>query len=144
MMPEPRTGTFADPAVRRFLEAPERFATIATVGADGAPHQAVVWFLVREDAIVVNSKIGRRWPTDLLRDPRVSLTVEAAYDYVILAGQVEPVEDQAVAQADIAAMARRYNSVEAAERQILTFSTQQRISFRLGPTHVAVHGDLDE
>jgi len=142
-MPEPTTGTFADPAVRRFLQAPERFATIATVGADGTPHQAVVWFLVREDAIVVNSKIGRRWPTDLLRDPRVSLTVESAYDYVILSGQVEPLEDQARAQADIAEMARRYNSPEAAERQVRTFSSQQRISFRIRPTHVAVHGELE-
>lgn len=143
-MPEPKSGTFADPAVQRFLQTPERFATIATVGDDGTPHQAVIWYLAEDDSILINSKVGRRWPTDLLRDPRVSLTVEAAYDYVIFSGRVEPIEDQSAAQAHIAAMARRYHDPDHAQHLIeRTFRPQQRISFRLRPTQVAVHGDLD-
>ena len=39
---------------RAFLDAP-RFAVVATVGPDGAPYQAVVWYLVDGDTLVVNS-----------------------------------------------------------------------------------------
>ena len=33
---------------RHFLEEP-RFAVIATINADGSPHQTVVWYLLRSD-----------------------------------------------------------------------------------------------
>ncbi len=89
----------------------ERYATIATIDPDGAPRQAVVWYTVDGDEIVINSAVGRRWPANLLRDPRISLAViDAAdgYRWVGLIGTVRAVTDQATAQADIAAMARRY------------------------------------
>ena len=54
--------------VRRFLAEP-RYAAVATIDEDGAPRQAVVWFLLDGDTIVVNSLDGRRWPTNLRRDP---------------------------------------------------------------------------
>src|SRR3970282_1015452 len=70
----PDPTTFAPP-VRRFLPAPVRFAAIATSGADGTPHQAVVWYALDDEGILVNSLVGRRWPADLQRDPRIALTV---------------------------------------------------------------------
>src|SRR5690242_7595104 len=60
------------PRVREFLGA-TRFVTIATVGADGSPHQAVVWYRLDGDEIVINSAVGRRWPADLVRDGRIGL-----------------------------------------------------------------------
>jgi EAL domain-containing protein (putative c-di-GMP-specific phosphodiesterase class I) len=38
------------------------------------------------DAIVFNSRVGRQWPTNLERDPRVSITVADGYDYVEMRG----------------------------------------------------------
>ena len=132
--------------IRTFL-ADERYATIATIDADGAPHQAAVWYTVDGDEIIVNSAVGRRWPTNLVRDARVSLAViDAAdgYRWVGVIGTVRAVRDQAVAQGDIAAMAWRYPNEGAGdvERTIDRFERQERISFRISPT--AFHDHLDE
>ena len=55
---------------RQMLERQGVFGTLATISADGTPLQAVIWYLVRGDTLVINSKAGRLWPTNLLRDPR--------------------------------------------------------------------------
>ena len=57
--------------IRDFL-ADLRFATIATVDPDGSPRQAVIWYRLEDDEIVINSAVGRRWPANLLRDPRIA------------------------------------------------------------------------
>jgi PPOX class probable F420-dependent enzyme len=131
--------------IRAFL-ADERYATIATVDADGAPHQAAVWYTVDGDEIIVNSALGRRWPTNLLRDRRVSLAIiDAAdgYRWVGVTGTVRAVTDRAITQADIAGMARRYPNEGPGdiERTIDRFERQERVSFRISPT--AFHDHLD-
>ena len=130
---------------RAFIDT-TRFATIATIDADGSIRQAVVWYTVDGDDIVVNSAVGRRWPSNLLRDPRVSLSIasEDGYHWVSITGTATPIEDQATAQADIAAMARRYHADEPgkADRLILgSFTRQQRISFRVRPTRIVDYVD---
>jgi PPOX class probable F420-dependent enzyme len=126
--------------VRSFLAAP-RVATIATLNPDGSPHQAVVWFLLRDDHILLNSRDGRRWPSNLLRDPRLSLTVEDGLDTVTLAGRAEHVDDARLAQAEAAEMAHRYESPEEAQTLIARFRTEQRLRFVFRPTTMHVHGD---
>jgi PPOX class probable F420-dependent enzyme len=129
---------------REMLEQAGHFATLATVSVEGSPFQAVVWYLVRHDTIVVNSKVGRVWPSNLLRDPRCSLSIEDGYDWVSVRGRATPVTDQATAQADIAEMARRYKAhdPEEAERIIReSFQPQQRISFVIHPERVSEHPD---
>ena len=129
---------------RTTLERQGLFGTLATVAADGSPFQAVVWYLVRGDTLVVNSRVGRVWPTNLLRDPRCSLVVEDGYDWVGVRGRAEPVTDQATAQADIAEMARRYKAYDPqdAERMIReVFGPQQRISFVIDVERVTEHHD---
>lgn len=129
---------------REMLEREGIFGTLATISADGRPHQAVVWYLVRGDTLVVNSRVGRTWPSNLLRDPRCSLLVEDGYEWASVSGSVEVVTDQPTAQADIAAMARRYNAhdPEGAERMIREgFALQERISFILHPTRVTERPD---
>ncbi len=126
------------PGVRRFLDAPDRFGVVATVGPDGSPHQAVTWFLVRDDGLVLNSRAGRQWPGHLLRDGRVSVMVADGYDYVIVQGHAELVDEGERALADIKAMARRYGSDEA------QFDGQHRLSFLVRPERVVTHGEVDE
>jgi PPOX class probable F420-dependent enzyme len=120
-----------------FLDRPW-FASIATVDPDGGPRQAVVWYLVRDDELVINSLEGRRWPANLKRDPRISFTVvdpEDGYNWVGVNGLVSVVvEDQSQAQADIAAMARLYHADDPAEAEDLIhnrFEKQRRVSFRV-------------
>lgn len=129
---------------REFLERPDAFGTLATLEPDGSPLQAVIWFGLRGDDILVNSAVGRRWPGNLLRDPRCSLVVEQGYEWVGVRSLAEPLSDQEQAQRDIAAMARRYHAddPEKAERLIRErFQRQERISFLLHPRAVTEHPD---
>jgi PPOX class probable F420-dependent enzyme len=131
--------------IRAFLDD-ERYATVATIDPDGTPRQAAVWYTLEGDEIVINSAIGRRWPSNLLRDSRISLAViDAAdgYRWVGVNGTVEAVTDRETSQADIAAMARRYPEEEPGDRErtIDRFERQDRISFRITP--IAVHDHLD-
>jgi PPOX class probable F420-dependent enzyme len=142
-MPEP---AIAPPAaalpsdVLEFLRTPHRYATLATIDPDGRPRQVLTWYRLVDDTIVLNSLVGRRWPTNLLRDPRITITVSDADRWVSVDGQAEEVRDQAVAQADIAAMAHAYDPPEEAAAAIARFQTQQRISFRIVPerTHAEI------
>jgi PPOX class probable F420-dependent enzyme len=132
--------------IRAFLDAP-RFATIATTDHDGTPRQAVVWYTLEGDEIVLNSAVGRRWPTNLLRDPRAAFSVmdeSDGYHWVGITGLVTIVEDQSTAQADIAGMARRYHADDPAKADRLIhrqFEREARISFRLRAVGIVRHQD---
>jgi PPOX class probable F420-dependent enzyme len=123
------------PPVRDFLRE-RHYAILATLDPDGGPRQAVVWYrLEDDDSMLVNSRQGRRWPSNLLRDGRVAVAVmdeERPIRWVGATGRVEAVlDDQKVAQPDIAALARRYDPPQESEPAIAEFRTQRRVSFRL-------------
>lgn len=132
--------------IREFIDD-IKFATIATIDPDGTPRQAVIWYTVLGDEIALNSKVGRRWPSNLLHDPRVSISVVDpvdGYRWIGLSGVATPVDDQATAQADIAGMARRYHADDPAKAERLIhkqFEQQERISFRFHVLHVTRHFD---
>jgi PPOX class probable F420-dependent enzyme len=134
-------------SVRVFLAEP-RFATISTIDPDGMPRNAVIWYLLEGDELVLNSAIGRRWPSNLERDPRLALSVVDAtdgYRWVGLTGTVEIVTDRGTTQGDIAAMARRYHADDPAKAERLItgrFERQDRISFRFRATNI--HDEHDE
>src|SRR5690349_14497024 len=95
--------------VRSFLTRPVRYATIATINPDGSPHQIVIWYLLRSDDrgdhVVVNSRRGRRWPSNLTRDPRANIAVYNADDAVTIECEVVETYDGPAALADISEMA---------------------------------------
>jgi len=137
-------GVRIDGWARQFLERPDIFGTLSTLQPDGSPLQAVVWYELRGGDLLVNSAVGRRWPTNLQRDPRFSLLAEQGYEFVSVRGVAETVADPEQAQADIAGLARRYLAADpgAAERLIEdVFLTQRRISFLLHPHAVTEHPD---
>lgn len=137
------------PGVRAFLTGSRLVATLATLGPDGTPHVAVTWFRLDPDgAIVVSSATGRRWPADLRADARVAISVIDAHDpyrWVGIDGVVEAVvDDQAIAQADIAGLARHYHADDPARAERLIaegFTRQHRVTFRIRP--LAVHDERD-
>lgn len=142
-MPDPTSFTAP---VHAFLAVPRRFMTLATVDPDGTPRQAVVWYRLDPDGrIVLNSADGRRWPANLRREPRCALSVmdgADGYAFVALIGRVvETIDDQAVAQADIAGLARAYHGDDKArtEAALCRFRTQHRVSFRIEITSVYEH-----
>jgi nitroimidazol reductase NimA-like FMN-containing flavoprotein (pyridoxamine 5'-phosphate oxidase superfamily) len=67
-----------------FLEG-ERTCRVATVGTDG-PHVTPLWFLWDGQAVWVTSIVrSQRW-TDVQRDPRVTVLVDAGQGYAELRG----------------------------------------------------------
>ena len=126
--------------VRAFLDEP-RFGVLATINSDGSPQQTVMWYELRGDTVMMNTARGRKKDRNLLRDGRASLCVEDGYRYVTFDGTIALYEEQDVAQADIAALARRYHDPEEAEQMILTaFQSQERVSLILNVSRVETHG----
>jgi PPOX class probable F420-dependent enzyme len=132
--------------VLEFLDAPN-YATISTLDPDGSPRQAVIWYALDGTELVINSAIGRRWPANLLRDPRIAVAVMDRHDglrWVGVNALVRVIRDQPTAQADIAGMARRYHADDPDEGERLIrerFERQERISFRLDLADVYEHLD---
>ena len=122
--------TLSDRA-RAFL-AETRFATLATINPDGTPQQTVMWYMLRGDHVLMNTKRGRHKDRNLLRDRRVSICVEDGYRYITIAGEVELVEDPIMAHADIKALAVRYHGPERGETMARgSFAGEERVSILL-------------
>jgi PPOX class probable F420-dependent enzyme len=78
-----------DPNVQRLLDAPN-VAIISTHNPDDSILSAVVWQSVEDGQVAVNSAKGRQWPTNLERDPHITLVVvdpENPYSYVQVRGR---------------------------------------------------------
>lgn len=125
---------------RAFLEEP-RFAVLATINPDGTAQQTVMWYLVRDGYIVMNTRRGRRKDRNMLRDRRVSICIEDGFRYVAMSGEITLVEERPQAQADILEMAIRYDGKERGEASSRdVFSKQERISIHLPIANVDEHG----
>ena len=121
---------------REFLAAP-RFATIATVAPDGAPHQAVVWYLLDGDDLIINSRPERHWPRNLAANPHISVAIyemERPEHWFGLKGRAEPLHEGAAATADIQAMARHHG------KDPQTYAGQVRVSYRIRIASVFEYG----
>jgi general stress protein 26 len=73
------------PSLRRtFRDLSE--ASLGTVGPDGAPHVAPVWFVWRDEAIYCSTRRGSRSWLNAELDPRVSVSIDRGQDWADLAG----------------------------------------------------------
>lgn len=92
-----RRIAMSEPEVTDFLTT-ERTCRVATVSADGRPHVAPLWFVWDGTCLWLTSLVrSQRW-TDLERDPRIAVVVDAGADFgelrgVELTGTVAPVGD---------------------------------------------------
>lgn len=127
--------------LRVFLAAP-RFAVLATIDEDGAPRQTVMWYELRGDRIMFNTKRGRGKVRNLARDRRVSLCVEDGYRFVSIDGHVvEEIADQQIAKADIVQLGVRYDGPAEADRQWRElWSKQERVTYLMSIERVHAPG----
>ncbi len=101
----------------RELLAGPNFATIATLAADGTPHQTVVWAGERDGKVVFSTVRGRVKERHLLADPRISVLVLDAQDpyrFVTLVGTAT-LEDEGAVEL-IGEMSLTYTGEEWVER----------------------------
>lgn len=81
-----------------FLATGTRTGKLATVRADGRPHVAPIWFVLDGDDLIFNTWHASVKGKNLLRDGRISLTVDeeiAPYAFVMIEGTVEISQDPA-------------------------------------------------
>ena len=123
-------------SMRAYLAEP-RFAVLATINPDGMPHQTVVWYDVRGDEVMFNTKRGRVKDVNMRRDQRVSLCVEDGNRYLTLQGRVRINDDHDTSQADIHALAIRYHGPEReAEQGRSQFFRETRVTLYLEIDHI--------
>lgn len=124
----------SDPGVQRLLTEQRNHAVVSTLNPDGSVHATVAWLNIEDGQVAVNSAVGRRWPTNLLRDPRITVLVydeHNPYDYVEICGQVTASTDGADGHID--RLAQKYIGQETYPyRQ----PGEQRITFRVTPLSV--------
>lgn len=137
-MPAPRgymrlMSDLHEPAVQELLQQPN-YAVVSTINEDGSIHNAIVWVSSSDGTIEVNSAVGRKWPTNLERDPRVNVLVYEAgnpYNYVEIRGKASGTTDGA--DEHINALAKMYiGQDEYPYRQ----PGEQRIKFVIQPERV--------
>lgn len=125
--------SLSDPEVQALLEQPN-YATVSTVNADDSIHSTVIWADTENGSVAINSAIGRVWPTNLERDPRVTLIVQEngnPYHFVEIRGTASGTTDGA--DEHINRLAKKYiDKDEYPYRQ----PGEQRIKFVVMPEHV--------
>ncbi|MEU2285063.1 PPOX class F420-dependent oxidoreductase [Streptomyces sp. NPDC013178] len=85
-----------DAPVRALLDG-RNFASVATLGPDGAPQNSVVWIKREGDTVLFSSIDRRQKVRNLRRDPRISLTVfdlANPYTSVEIRGTAEILPDE--------------------------------------------------
>jgi PPOX class probable F420-dependent enzyme len=123
----------SDAGVRGLFEQPNH-CVLTTIGQDGTLHSAIVWCSLEDGSIAVNSALGRRWPTDLERDPRVTVLVweqDDPYHYAEVRGRATATREGADAHIDL--LAKKYTGAdEFGGRR----PGEERIKFVIAPERV--------
>jgi PPOX class probable F420-dependent enzyme len=117
----------------------KNFCHVSTLRKDGSVQCAPVWVDVQDGQAILNTAEGRAWPTNLERDPRVTLTVqnlENPYEYLEIRGRVaERTHDGADAHID--GMAKKYMDVD---EYPLRQPGEQRVILKIEAEHAHVRG----
>jgi PPOX class probable F420-dependent enzyme len=129
---------------RRFL-AEEQTLTIATLGPDGRPHLAPLWYAVDGDQLLCWTYAKSQKARNLERDPRATVQVEAGRVYAELRGvtlecDVELERDpERVLDIGLAVAAHQAGGGPPGgdARAALAGQAAKRVGLRLSPTRVA-------
>ncbi len=116
-----------------FFDDPN-YAVVTTVRPDGSPHSTVVWIERDGDVPSFNTAYGRTKPTNLERDPRVSVLVVAPafYHWISVSGRAELTTDGADEQID--RLSRKYDG-----KPWDFVAGQRRVRVRVVPEHVTAY-----
>jgi PPOX class probable F420-dependent enzyme len=129
-------ATLEDPEVRALLDKPNH-AVVSTFNPDGTIHSAVVWQEAYENKVGLNSAVGRHWPNNLDRDPRVNVLVYAQdnpMEYVEIRGTAASTLDGADEQID--RLAKKYIGADSypfrqpGEQRIIYAVTPERVRYQ--------------
>lgn len=115
-----------------FLEKPGHLLRVATVDADGMPRNVPIWYILHEGRIVFTPRVHSVFLANLMRDPRVGLTIDEEplpYRKVTVQGRAELLHAPGADDEwrDLyRAIAMRYVPAEAAEAYVQNTIDQPR------------------
>jgi PPOX class probable F420-dependent enzyme len=121
-----------DPNVQALLSAPN-VGVLSTQNGDGSILSTVVWVGFEGDTLSVNSSVGRRWPSNLDKDPHATLVVvdpENPYSFVEVRGTVTGTVDDGID--DINKLSHKYIGRDYPWLQ----DGEQRVKFTFEPQRV--------
>jgi PPOX class probable F420-dependent enzyme len=122
-----------DSEVQKLLSEPNH-AVVSTLNSDGTVLNTVAWIDVENGSVAVNSAKGRKWPTNLQRDPRITVLVyeqDNPLNYVEIRGRANATTDGA--DEHINALSKKYiGQDEYPFRQ----PGEERIKFVIEPEHI--------
>ena len=128
---------------RRFLEE-ERTLTCATIGPNGRPHLAPLWYLVDGEQLLCWTYAKSQKTRNLERDPRATVQVEAGLTYpelrgVMLECDVDIERDPERVLAAGIGLATRHAGIQpdAEAREAIARQSAKRVVLRFTPTRVA-------
>ncbi|MFE5548251.1 PPOX class F420-dependent oxidoreductase [Streptomyces sp. NPDC056534] len=123
-------------AVRGLLDAPH-MAVLATLQPDGSPQSSVVWVSRDGGELLISTTESRRKARNMLRDPRVGLTVFDPADpelYVEIRGTATVTEDTGRAVA--VRIAEEYLGPGGGKEYAEAPADQVRVVVRITPTRI--------
>ncbi|MFI0981339.1 PPOX class F420-dependent oxidoreductase [Streptomyces sp. NPDC021093] len=107
-------------------------AVLATLNPDGSPQTSVVWVGRDGDDLLISSQAGRRKVTNMIRDPRVSLSVYDQADsdsYIEVRGLATVTEDEGRRVA--VELAEKYEGAGAGEEYLQLPVEDVRVTVRV-------------
>ncbi|GAA1288385.1 pyridoxamine 5'-phosphate oxidase family protein [Saccharothrix xinjiangensis] len=133
--------TMTPDEVRAFLEE-QRVVTVATIGPNGRPHLAPLWFVVEDDELLAWTYRASQKAANLRRLPEATLQLEAGDTYDRLRGvtmecDARLVEDPAEVARIGAAVALRHSGHSGPELDaFVAAQAAKRVGVRFAPTSV--------
>ena len=126
-------ASLSDPGVQALLDK-KNHAVVSTLNDDGSIHSTVVWVSVEDGRLAVNSAVGRKWPTNLERQPTITVVVydeDDPYDYVEVRGTATGTTEGADDHID--RLAKKYLD---ADSYPFRQPSEQRITYLIEPSLV--------
>ncbi|WP_327686320.1 PPOX class F420-dependent oxidoreductase [Streptomyces sp. NBC_00467] len=135
----------SEDAWRAFILEGTRTGKLATVGEDGSPHIAPMWFLLEGDDLVFTTEKETVKGHNLLRDERAVLCVDderPPYSFATLRGRVEISEDPHLLLHWATRIAARYMGEDRAREFGERNSIPGMLLVRMRIEHVTARADI--
>ncbi|GAB2548178.1 pyridoxamine 5'-phosphate oxidase family protein [Nocardia heshunensis] len=131
----------SDAEITEFIER-SRIATMATLGATGAPHLVAMWYAVIDGEIWFETKAKAQKTVNLRRDPRITVMLEAGDTYdqlrgISLEGRAEVIEDaEALFKVGISVWERYTGPYSEEMKPFVEQMLHKRVAVRVVPERV--------
>jgi len=130
-----------------FLLGGTKTGKLATVRQDGRPHVVPVWFHMDGDKIVFNTGKGSVKARNILRDPRVSITVDdqaPPYSFVTVEGTVSISEDREETLHWATRIGGRYMGQDRAEEFGKRNATEGELTVKITPSKILAYKNVTD